>query len=282
MSTLECTSGGVVRANVPFATYQEASGVNISSLKVMRRSPAHYRHALANPSATSAAMALGTAAHAAVLEPVRFAKDFVVWNGGIRRGKEWDAFLATSSAAGHTVVTVDEHATAVAIADAVHANADAAKYLRAGHPEVSMSWQIGSTPCKGRLDWLTTIDGCDVLVGLKTARDCRMREFGTQSVRLGYHLQWAFYLDGWMAITGRPAQVVEIVVESAAPHCIAVYRISDAVLGLGRDEYRTLLDQRANCVQADVWPGPCDDECELELPAWAYGAGETLTVEDAE
>jgi exodeoxyribonuclease VIII len=281
MSILECTAGGVVRANVPFSTYRDASGVNISSLKNMARSPAHYRHALANPSPQTLAMALGTAAHAAVLEPERFASEFAVWNGGIRRGKEWDAFLAASSAAGHTVMTSDEHAAAVAIAEAVRANADAAKYLRTGHPEVSMSWQIGSTPCKGRLDWLTCIDGCDVLVGLKTARDCRMREFGTQAVRLGYHMQWAFYLDGWVAITGRLAQVVEIVVESAAPHCVAVYRIPDAVIDLGRDEYCALIEQRANCVQAGVWPGPCDDECELELPAWAYGAGEILTVEDA-
>ena len=266
--------------DLPFAAYRALDAVNISSLKHMQRSPLHYRHALTAAAKTSPAMALGTAAHAAVLEPQRFVDEFVVFCGAVRRGKDWDAFSADAEARKLTVVTEAERSTALSISESVRACPDAMRYLQAGAPEVTMLWDCMGIACKGRADWLTPAE--TVLVGLKTTRDCRPREFGRQAAQLGYHLQWAFYADGMQAITGRAPKVVEIVVESAAPHAVAVYVIPDAVLDQGREEYLALLDQLAGCRETDNWPGPIDGEVEFSLPAWVYGDAGDIVISDAE
>jgi exodeoxyribonuclease VIII len=267
---------------IPFDLYCALPGVNVSSLKEMHRSPLHYRHAKLNPRAPSKAMALGTAAHCATLEPDRFAAEFAAWTGGRRAGKEWDAFVAHAESDGLTVITSDEMAAALAIAAAVRACPDAAKYLASGSSEVSMVWDARGFLCRGRVDWLTEVDGCDVLVGLKTTRDCRPREFGRQSANLAYHWQWAFYRDGFEAVTGRAPFMVEIVVESTPPHAVAVYIIGEGVMCQGRDEYTAALDELGECQRVGVWPGPVTGEQELTLPAWAMGEEYEVTISDAE
>lgn len=281
--TLESNRMGRIVAGVDFSTYRAAAGVNVSSLKELARSPLHYRYAKDNPKPTTSAMSLGTAAHCATLEPERFAAEFVTWTGGRRAGKEWDAFKADAEAAQRLILTEDERDTALAIAAAVRACPEATVYLRRGHAEVSMSWQHDEPELalKGRVDWLTVVDGCDVVVGLKTTRDLRPREFAAQAARLAYHWQWAFYYDGFERITGRKPAMVEIVVESAAPHAVAVYRIPEHVLERGRQEYRDALTTLAQCEASGVWPGPVVGEVEFDLPGWAYPADE-MTIEDAE
>jgi exodeoxyribonuclease VIII len=228
-------------------------------------------------------MALGTAAHCATLEPERFADSFAAWTGGRRAGKEWETFKSDAEARGLPVLTEDERDEALVIADAVRGCPEAMAYLRRGHAEVSMAWHDAETgtACKGRVDWLTAVDGADVLVGLKTTRDLRPRKFSAQAADLCYHWQWAFYCDGFQAITGRLPLMVEIVVESAAPHAVAVYRIPEHVLERGRQEYRAALTTLAQCEASGIWPGPVEGEVDFDLPGWAYPADE-MTIEDAE
>jgi hypothetical protein len=163
--------------------------------------------------------------------------------------------------------------------DAIRGHGASMRYLRRGDPEVVMRWRAEESGhiCKGRLDWLASVDGCDVLVGLKTARDCRPIGFGNAAARLGYHLQWAFYRDGYEAITGRVARVVEIVVESAPPHDVVAYLIPAEVIEAGRDEYRRLLTLLSDCQRANAWPGAAEDEQVLSLPSWVYHAEDDLT-----
>lgn len=270
-----------IHFDMSFADYRKAPGVNVSALKVMQQSPLHYRHALANPRPQTAALTLGTAAHCATLEPARFASSFAVWTGARRAGKEWEQFKA--DAAGRDILTEDERDTALAIAAAVRACPEAMHYLRFGNPEVSMFWPDAETAIasKGRVDWLAVADGEHVLVGLKTARSIIPREFAAQAARLCYHWQWAYYADGYEAHYQSVPGVVEIVVESAPPHAVAVYRIPENVIEQGRAEYRAALKTLAECERTGNWPGPVVGEVTLDLPHWAYGP-DTMTIEDAE
>ncbi len=275
-----------INSHMSYEEYRSLPGINVSSLKELRRSPLHYRHRLAHPK-TSDALTLGTAAHVATLEPHRYSQAFAVWDrktetgrSAPRTGKAWDTFLEEYT--NHTILTVDEHETAQAIARAVRSDPTAARYLRRGLPEVSMQWEAHGALLRGRVDWLTEIDGVDVVVGLKTTRDCRPGEFSRQAHRLGYHLQWAYYHDGFAAITGRVPQMIEIVVESAAPYAVAVYTIPEPVLNLGREEYEEALTLLRHCEQSGQWPGPVEHETELALPMWAYGAADEITIGDVE
>lgn len=259
--------------------YDAIQATSITRLKELRRSPLHYRYALTHPKESSA-LTLGIATHVAVLEPERFEKDFAVWTNRTeagacspRRGKVWDEFAALH--AGKTILKDDDAQLAQAIALAVRSDPIAMKYLAVGDPEISMHWQMGKRACKGRADWLTSIkDGPGfvgpTLVGLKTSRDCRHMMFGSQAAKLGYHLQWGFYHDGFETITGGEPHMVEIVVESDAPHAVATFIIPNDIIEQGREEYQALLRTLDECEASGEWPGPVTTEEFLTLPTWAY------------
>lgn len=269
---------------IPFSLYRDTPGMNFSKLKELAKSPLQFQYRIENPRTTTLPMVLGTAAHTAVLEPHRFLVEFALWDergdsGKVRprRGKDWDMFVCASG--GKKIVKADEYNAAMAMRDAVRNHKAAMKYLKRGDSEVTMLWNDAETNehCKGRTDWLTNVEGCDVLVGLKTARDCRPIGFGNAAAKLGYHLQWAYYRDGYEAITGRTARVVEIVVESVAPHDVVVYIVPSEVIEAGRDEYRKLLVQLKECEAAGEWPGASEVEQILSLPSWVYNADNDIT-----
>jgi hypothetical protein len=273
-----------ITSRMPRAEYDAIVALNISRLKEMKRSPQHYFHALTNHE-EKACLDLGNATHVAVLEPDRYANTFVTWtrrtaggNAAPRNGGHWDAFQVEN--AGKTILTYDQNAAAVAIAEAVRGNEIAARYLAAGDPEVTLEWRLdealGAIPAKGRLDWLTIIDGKPVLVGLKTARDCRHFAFAKQAANLGYHMQWAYYFDGFKAIRRTEPRVVEIVVEVDAPHAVAVYNIPTDIVEQGREDYWELAKALAECEVRGCWPGPVPAEEDLTLPTWAYKQADDL------
>jgi PDDEXK-like domain of unknown function (DUF3799) len=263
-----------IESRVPRPEYDAIQALSITRLKEIRRSPLHYQHALTNKR-ESDALTLGIATHVAVLEPERFTQDFAVWTNRTdagamspRRGKVWDEFSALN--ARRTIITLDEATLANDIAKAVRFDTTANRYLGTGDPEVSLRWDIDGRDCKGRVDWLTHIDGHAVLVGLKTTRDCRLFAFGSQAAKLDYALQWAFYRDGYEAIRGEVPRVIEVVVESAPPHAVATYVIPDDIVLQGRDNYLELMKILRDCEASDEWPGPVVGEQLLSLPSWYY------------
>lgn len=259
---------------------------NYSTLKEAHKSLRQYRHSRRNPKAATDPMRLGTASHVATLEPHRLTTDFAVWDlrtesGKLRprQGKDWEAFAEANAA--RTILLPKQYAAAVAVRDATRANPDAAALLESGQPEVSMVWVDADTGrlCKGRLDWLT-IDpdtGRDVVVGLKTARDCRPIPFGNACYKLLYHLQWGMYSDGFKAVTGREPLMIEIVVEPTAPYDSAVYEVQDDILDLGRDEYVQHLRKVIECERDNTWPGAAPGRNILSFPSRAYESADDLS-----
>lgn len=275
-----------IQSRVPRAEYDAIQALNITRLKELRRSALHYQHALTNPRKTDA-LTLGIATHVAVLEPERFIHDFAIWNrktetgrAGPRNGKWWDAFQLEHK--GRTILTEEEGELSQSIAKAVRFDETANKYLAIGDPEVTMQWELDGRPCRGRVDWLTTIEGSPVLVGLKTTRDCRHFAFGSQAAKLDYAIQWSWYADGYERITGKIPRMIEIVVESAAPYAVATYIIDKDILLQGRDNYRELLKILAECEAKDEWPGPVVGEQFLSLPSWYYPSADDMSDLDLE
>lgn len=260
-----------ITSRVPAEEYHAWPGLSISRLKTIAKSPLHYQYELKNPRTTKP-MTLGTAAHCAVLEPKLFEPRYAVWarmsesgNQCPRRGQFWDAFVDENL--GKTILTVEEYEFAQAIGKAVRGNVTAMKYLEHGEPEVTLQHHDR----RGRADWLTKIDGKPFVVGLKTARDCRPFIFGSAAAKLGYPLQWAWYYDLYVAITGTEPEMVEIVVENRPPHAVVVYIIDEDTILQGRDEYQKLLEVLARCEATGEWPGPAECEQVLTMPSWYYG-----------
>jgi exodeoxyribonuclease VIII len=246
--------------------YRARPGVNFSTLKFMRRSPAHYKWAIDHRFDGTPRMDVGSGAHTCVLEPDRFPLEYAVFPGPRRAGKAWDEFAAAHE--GHTILKASEYDMCLGMRDAVRSHPVAGPLLEAGQPEVCLFWTDEQTgiECKARLDWLTT-----VLVDLKTTSNVDRRIFSMTSARMGYHAQLAWYRTGLRANGVDVDRVKIVAVEASAPHDVAVFDLSDDVLFAGEQECAELLAKVSAGRFSGQWPGRYPEEQALELPAWAWG-----------
>lgn len=243
------------------AEYDATKAINWSRLRLIGKSPAHFAHGVGED---SSGFELGTASHACTLELEKFASDFVVYPGKVRRGKAWEAFEAEAIRAGRTVLKQSDYNEAQAIRKAIFDNPRAAKLLSGGRAEFSMVWKLGDFLCKGRGDYLS-----EAIVDLKTTKDASPRAFAAACAKYGYFGQGAFYSDGYKILTGQRLPYYIVAVESGAPHVVQVYRLSEASLAKGRDQYLSLLGKLDYCTRNNFWGGYSDQpEMDLEAPEY--------------
>ena len=258
----------------PFGAYLQRKALNWSVLKNMAKSPAHYAHAVKHGIDDTQALKVGRALHTATLEPELFATRYAIWDGGTRRGKDWDAFEARATEEGKETLKLDEVLEIQVMAQAVRTHPEAAKLLAGGVAEQSLLWSVESPElgelkatqraAKSRIDYRGPLGAVD----LKSTRDASPEGFGRQAWTLGYLGQAAFYVDAIEAATGDVVPYWIVAVEKSAPFVVQVYEVSPELLSFGRDHYRELLVKLAQCEAADRWPGYVDGVAPLTLPRW--------------
>ena len=143
-----------------------------------------------------------------------------------------------------------------------------------GDSEVAMFWTDGRTgiECKALADRVTvTADGTHWLPDVKTTgRSARPAAFARDAATFGYHVQDAFYQDGYFACTGVQPRFLDIVVETTAPHLVSVVELDEEAVNIGRDRYSEALDIYQRCVESGVWHGYTETFAEtISLPRWA-------------
>lgn len=261
--------------------YHAAEGISASGLKLIGRSPLHYWAKYLDPNRQieepTPALRLGTAIHAAVLEPMRFKQEYVVAPRVDRRTKEgketWAAFEAECAAAGATPISADDFKTCMSISERLNRHPAASVLFRSGSPELSMWWEDADTGvlCKCRPDWL--IDGVAV-IDVKSTQDASAAGFARSVANYEYHMQAAWYLDGVRACLGNdaPQAFIFAAFEKDAPHAVAFYNADAEMIEIGRREYRRRLAIYAACKRSDVWPGYPPEITTLALPAWVLKA----------
>ncbi len=257
------------------AAYEAIDAANFSTLRLFERSAAHVLEARLHPRAPTPAMELGTHAHAAILEPERFEREYVEAPECDRRttiGKRaWAAFEASQGA--KTVLRKQDWQYVMAMRDAVWAHPLAASLLRAqGSAELAAVWSHARTglACKGLIDRLSVLDdGWTWVVDVKTARDAGARAFAREVAAYHYHAQAAFYVGGLAAIAPAERRFAWVVVEKEAPHAVAVYEPTPEVLLAGEAACERWLDAWARCSESGQWPGYAVEIQPLELPRWA-------------
>ncbi len=259
---------------MPAEQYHSILAMSAGGLKRMRQSPAHFYGMQMDPNrppgAPSPAMRAGTLMHLALFEPHLLSALAVRPADLDGRTKEGKAWLAEH--AGREVVSASDLATAKAQAAAVRALPDVAALLAEGAPEQSAFWideQTGEL-CKCRPDWTAPAGDGVILVDGKTAQDASPDGFGRAIWNFGYHLQAAWYSDGFTASTGiKVYGFVFAAVESNWPHAAAAYMLGDDVLDAARRENRRLLNTYAHCKRTGMWPGYEPGINLINLPAWA-------------
>lgn len=271
---------GGVDQKLTFTDYLALPAAHATGLKDLLVSPRLFKYRKDNERPDSDTLKVGRACHTAVLEPEKFLRDYILWDGGRRAGKEWDAFRTKALEKGRTILTDKQYALALKVRDAVHEHEVARKYVT--HPErrteLSLRWRHERTglECKARVDLLA----CGALLDLKTTRDPSPRKFAADAARLGYALQLALYRDGCAAALGELVPIKIIAAQNVPPYDVCVFDLPPETLAIGSEQTERALDLLLECTRTNTWPGIApNEELPLTLPAWAAPeAEEELTM----
>ncbi len=256
-------------------TYHAFDAASSSRLKLLDRSPAHLRAELDEPKSYSWHQKLGIAAHAAILTPMLFDRDFTMLPAGhnarTKAGKALQQELAERYGE-MRVLKRDEHAACIAMRKAVLAHKEAGRLLKlCPDREVSLVANMptgnGNLLCKARFDAVSF--GSRMIVDIKTTKDAQPEAFGKSAWNYGYYRQAAFYMH-MAAALGQPIEQYYIIaVEKEAPYAVSVHSIGDDLLQFGWAELQEMMNRYAECLHTNEWPGYVSHAIELPIPHWA-------------
>jgi len=250
-----------------FAEYQAIDAINASAIVAGRVSMRHMHAEMKGErKADSPAMAWGRKVHAAVLEPDRFFGSVAIWEGAVKRGKDWDAFRADHPD-GDLVTTRSELADLESMKRAIWTHPVAARLLDGCATEATVQWEAHYGAGKGRLD--AQKPGC--IIDYKTTRNIEPRAFYRAAFGLGYHIRMGWYVHGWEIAKGDRPDVFLIVQESDAPWDCWVCQIPKPILRAGENEAKEIAVRYAVARESGRFKGVSDECLEYELPAWAGG-----------
>lgn len=263
--TPELAAQGCMVLNMPNDAYHAYAGISKSGLDLIARSPAHY--AYRSPSEPTRAMVIGSATHAAILEPEVFAKQYMLLRDVTdRRTSAYKQAVEQFGA--DNVLTGTEADSVTGMQAALQLNPAAKFRLDAfGWCEVACfaTDPVTGVLVKCKFDKLTL----DYLgVDLKTTQD--LRDFGKSVANYRYHVQAAFYSDVFEWATAEQLKGFEfLAVEKDAPNASRIFVLDTPSLDYGRKLYREALNTYAECLRNDEWPMPAGDVEYITLPYWA-------------
>lgn len=275
--------------NVPFDQYLLWPAISNSALGLAAQSMRHFRERI--PVEQTDPMRIGSLIHCGRFEPLTLLDRYVVmpaFENSVRKpnGERYDSPKASAAYRelvedfrarnlGKEVVTKSEYEQMEACVRSLDADPGARYWLDGDAFEVSMVCQDPVTGLwlKGRIDclrsgeWISDLKTTATLVG-----------FANKIAEWGYDRQAALYGD-MLTWLGEPVQRRAIVaMERDGLHLVQAAPLSQRSIEAGRWEYRTLLNQIAECRRTGVWPGlpspeewPCPDWRIPDTAAWLDG-----------
>ena len=120
---------------------------------------------------------------------------------------------------------------------------------------------------KARPDFI--LDDCSLILDLKTTVDASPKGFQRSVANYRYFVQASHYLDVIEGATGtRPQAFLFVAVEKARPFSTAVYMADQAMIDLGKQQAREDLNNIAQWIADDKFPGYSERVEEISLPKW--------------
>ena len=166
------------------------------------------------------------------------------------------------------------------VAQAVLDDPVAGPLFKQGRPEQSIYGQDEQTGVwmRGRLDWVTELDGATCLVDLKTtAGDASAGEFTREAAKLEYAVQREFYRQIWQTVTGEvDPRFIHVVVSKKPPYLVNVVEMDFEYELIGQAKVRRALDTYKQCMDSGVWPGYPAEITTIGPPAYYANAEEDL------
>lgn len=247
--------------------YHKNPSIGSSTVKAIHSStPLHALTKKLDPN--SDAIIKGNALHCSILEPERFSIEFKTLPDDAPRKPSASQLKAKKPSEetikaiqfwadledqmkGKTILDKDTLEEVLGMKEALLTHPVAMEMLTGGEAEYSYYVQDPETGLnlKCRPDY----HNGGALIDIKTTSDASYEGFARQIGNLGYHLQAAFYLDVFNASEGTNYKdFFFIAVESKAPHGVAIYRLDENHIEIGRQAYKKALNKYAEIIQSGV------------------------------
>lgn len=258
--------------DLPKEKYHADEGSTSKSFlwKMHKKTPAHAVGA--EPYKPPPYVDMGTALHLALLEP-HLAADLIIKGPADRRGNKWkDAKEAAAEIPNSVLVTESDYDACWKVQD-IAAKHPIIKQINAVkcHYEASAFFTHEPTGMQVRTRPDTVVPSLGLMVDLKTTADAGPWRWARTAGDIGYHCQEAIYTQSWPAAGGCDISgFVFIVVEQAAPHCIATYELEPSAVLEGAAIFDKTMAMYKKCKESGVWPGYPEEVQHLDIPPFEY------------
>lgn len=250
------------------ADYHADPAIGSTSVKAVSDSPANLYF---NPFKGSKSAHLGSAIHAALLEPDLFRKDYTLMSHVTSRAsKEYKAEAACTNP--EYILVGSEVETVTRMLESSRMNDDFMDYMAApGASEISMFATCPETGLELKCRFDRLADNAPYPLDVKSCRDATERGFSNALGQYRYHIQAAFYLYVLKLATGNERnQFAFFAIENTAPYRNCMYYIGEESLELGRQKMFSALWKIKECQEDDdlKYEGIVLPSNEINVPAY--------------
>ena len=268
--------------NVPDSEYRAWPCYCKSMMSYTMKSGKHLKAYVDGSGEDSDAMIFGRLVDCFLLEPDRYGDLFVIrpdmypdnkgnmkpWSNNANYCRSWNAGQHKA------IIKAETKATADRVSKAIGEHPQASEWLNACKSQVSIVWidpETGIT-CKGRIDGLIENER---LLDLKITNDPHPAAFSRTSYSFGYHIQGAFYHDGYILASGgtlgeSPQYPFSFIAcEDSEPFDCVCYNLGVESFDVGRVMYREALSRYKEIKESGEYYGYSNVAEELEIPLWA-------------
>lgn len=273
--------------NVPLEEYHaDKSSVSSTGLMRILKSPRAFKNSVMEAryvKPKTAAMSLGTMLHHALLEGGDFQSRYVCMpNFAVEMGMhpnknevkaakaQWlKEVYATQPDA--VIVAPEQRDKILFMIESVLGHEDAMFLLRNGKPEISGYFADEETGilCRIRPDFLQ--HSAEVLVDIKTTRNCSRTAFARSVWDYRYDFSMAMYMEGCRIINGKKVEIPAwIAVENQGDYECSVYYPDQGTLEFGLNSYRAAQKRLAAALETDTWKSYQAKAEMIALPHYAF------------
>lgn len=284
-----------VFSDISEAEYHNDKTTFSSSVLKKMKYPKLAKHYIENPPEYKEEFATGRAIHSYILEPEKFADDFLIGIDAKRNSndtrQEWADWFAShgwgssrdwvieqrkpaatwnpefEKQTGKVMITPEKLEEIKLMSESVAANPDAMMLLANGAAEQSYYWQDDETGL--RLRCRPDFENDDFVTDLKSCASANPFWFKKDALRYDYLLQAAFYSDGIYQITGKRKPFVFLAIEKTAPYLVSVISYDDATMERADKLYHHRLRKFSECLKSGVWGG-YENELQASAPDYYF------------
>lgn len=218
--------------------------VRFSHLRAYGRSPMHGHHARTVDSVQTSDMQRGTAVHAILFGT----RKVIGYPGAVRRGKEYDAFVAAHP--DHEILTATEYDKALRMSEAVHEHETAYKLLH-GTQEKTLLFKWMGLECRATPD----NRGAGFVTELKTSSSADPMRFLWHAKRMAYHAQLRFQEYACQEHGEKIEDHFIVCIESEVPHPVTVFHVEPEALEEADRMLISWAETLKNCEASNTFPG---------------------------